>query len=1375
MAAIFGSAGSALAADITGTVTTPQNTTDSIVDIHDANINVNTSYSEEAAIMVDSATTATVTIRDVTASSTGTSWTEASPYSIKGAQGVSVTLGGTNAITLVSAQAGGSGLIASTETGGGGVFIGITGILNVSNYSAGWYPDVNDGLKATATNGSATVIHSGTGKIQTVGGNAITSFVSGNAVQGDAVVTLQGAGGKDTIELETAGSLTYSASKGNHGISASIEDTGNTTGQVLITTDAKITTSGGYADAIRAQAQGGTVDVKNAGTLQVSGDSAIGIHALNGNGLIYITNSGDITATGGDSKGIRAASDGGDIYITNSGDITATSQGGTGEGTGILADSRGSVIITDGTETGTVVVLDQGGNTITTSNRGIHATGGDVTVKSNSDIVLQYTGSNVPSIVGIEAVAGNSAGDTYVEYDGSGGGGISVSSNATNASSYMMGIFASNAGASGDPNSTGSSVVVASGDVAMTQVGGSHTNFIYGIEANTYGTGDATIHYQSGSIRLELENGSTVDWGHGLVVQGFGTGSAYIQTDSGTAISTIGDNVTGMHLSGKGTVSGSSVVWGHIDSVIDTNGASAHGIWASADNAAMIELTNLGAITTQGTGANGIYAINRGNGQSTVINSGIIEIRGDHSYGLYVEATHGTAAGSVQVANMGSLNVADGTGIYAGSNSGDVTVTNAGSIIATQGNAATLNHGIDVQSLTGTATVVHGQGTIKVSGNASSGGDSTGIVAGDGNSGSADQQSYIYLGSGAVVDAGSGVGALQIRTNGYGEVSIARGAQVFGGSGYGVQTTGTGTYVINNAGEISSVNERAIFAEGQVGSTLTVNNYGTVTGYLQSAATQVTFNNYSSESLNLRNYHDSNGDGVADTKAVSVSTFGGGTFNNAATGTVRLLPVSGENLTDTTGEYVSAGALSTATPGIVQAQLLDLTAFNNAGTIDLTTNNQAGDVLVISGGSSAGSYGAGQYISNGGVLKLNTYLGYGSLSYSDVLVVDDVVSGAGGATRIHVNPTLDSTGGLTAGDGIKLVEVQGSSDANTFVLAAPVTYGAYEYVLGTGLSSGNEQSWYLRNTDSRGKAIMSPNAGAYLGNQYAAASMFNHNILDRRESIRNANSNVWIRLSNSDSDTRLFGGRQKAEIQTTVVQIGADLFNKDNYIAGIYGGYGHSQIDNDSRQTTSSASGNVDGYHLGAYVSWLPDEHVGPYVDAWGYYAWFDNKLQGAGQTRHHDYDSTGYALSLEGGYGFELAAKEDGSAWILKPHAQIIYAHVNADDFTDQNYTYYSGAKTSGIQTRLGARLYGRMAPGERGVTPFIETNWLHNTTDNAINMNGVKAESDIGKNIAELKLGVQGQINEGLSVWGHIGGQKGNGHYHRYEVQLGIGYRWK
>ncbi|NHW58977.1 hypothetical protein HA378_27820, partial [Escherichia coli] len=110
-------------------------------------------------------------------------------------------------------------------------------------------------------------------------------------------------------------------------------------------------------------------------------------------------------------------------------------------------------------------------------------------------------------------------------------------------------------------------------------------------------------------------------------------------------------------------------------------------------------------------------------------------------------------------------------------------------------------------------------------------------------------------------------------------------------------------------------------------------------------------------------------------------------------GTIKLLAVDGIN-SNTTGEYVPHGTLSSASSGIVHGQLLGVKDFNHSGVLDLTGAGLSGNSFVISGGQVAGQNGNGTFTTNGGTLKMATTLNEGGQeSRSDVLVVDNLKKG----------------------------------------------------------------------------------------------------------------------------------------------------------------------------------------------------------------------------------------------------------------------------------------------------------------------------------------------------------------------------------------------
>ncbi|MFT0213282.1 autotransporter outer membrane beta-barrel domain-containing protein [Pseudomonas sp. F1_0610] len=513
-------------------------------------------------------------------------------------------------------------------------------------------------------------------------------------------------------------------------------------------------------------------------------------------------------------------------------------------------------------------------------------------------------------------------------------------------------------------------------------------------------------------------------------------------------------------------------------------------------------------------------------------------------------------------------------------------------------------------------------------------------------------------------------------------------------------------------------------------------------------------------------------------KHVAISNFNDGTINN--TGSIELMAVNGVANNDTTGEYTPTGALSSGEEGIQHGQLLGVKDFNHSGVLDIRGSGLSGNVFVITGDkTTAGNNGNGNFTTSGGVLKVATTLNEGGAnSRSDMLVADNIIKGTD-STKVAISIAQASTGGKTVDDGIQIIKTLGTQDKTAFTLAGPVTFGEYEYLLFGENAHGDADGFYLRNflkdTDTK-VYLPNPNIGGYLGNQYAAANMFNQNILDRRDNARAPDETVWARVQYNHMNTEQLKGTQKLKVDTSLVQVGADLYRdeQEGKVAGVFFGYGDSDVKNRSKLTGSEVKGSVKGIQLGGYYSWMPqDDNKGAFVDIWGHYAHFSNELSGAAQANSSKkYKGNGLALSIEGGYGFEVGRTEYNT-WILEPHAQATYNYLKMDDFTDKNETRFKNNKSNGFTTRVGARFYG-YKENQVGVLPFVELNWLHNGVDNGVYVNNTRKDSKIGRNVGELKLGAKGNITEHSSISAHIGVQQGSDKFRNSLGQLVFNYNF-
>lgn len=190
------------------------------------------------------------------------------------------------------------------------------------------------------------------------------------------------------------------------------------------------------------------------------------------------------------------------------------------------------------------------------------------------------------------------------------------------------------------------------------------------------------------------------------------------------------------------------------------------------------------------------------------------------------------------------------------------------------------------------------------------------------------------------------------------------------------------------------------------------------------------------------------------------------TFDGAISGTGRVIK-DGATVT-LTGHSTYTGA-TTILNGtlLVNGSIASPTTVNAGGTLG-GTGRVASDVATA-GSIAPGGAGAdvgtltidGDCTFDGGTLAIKVKLG-SDASPADLLrITGDALAGGG---RIQVIVTnLDGEGAETTGDGIRIVEVGGTSAAGLFVLDTKITVGPHVYDLfHGGVTDPNDGNWYLR-------------------------------------------------------------------------------------------------------------------------------------------------------------------------------------------------------------------------------------------------------------------------------------------------------------------------
>ena len=445
----------------------------------------------------------------------------------------------------------------------------------------------------------------------------------------------------------------------------------------------------------------------------------------------------------------------------------------------------------------------------------------------------------------------------------------------------------------------------------------------------------------------------------------------------------------------------------------------------------------------------------------------------------------------------------------------------------------------------------------------------------------------------------------------------------------------------------------------------------------------------------------------------------------------------------------------------------------------------------------------GDYRGVSGKLVMNTQLG-DDASPTDRMVVAGNTSGT---TNVKVL-NAGGQGGRTA-DGIELITVGGNSDGE-FRQDGRIVAGAYDYTLLRG-EGQNNKNWYLTSSLSpepvpqdpkapldpqdppkpqypREHALR-PGAGLYGLNLQAANTLFNTRLHDRLGETHyvdaltgeQAVTSMWLRNVGGHTRQHDNSGQLAMQANRYVMQLGGDIAqwssdSTDRYHLGLMAGYANQKARAENQRNGNRADSRISGYSVGLYGTWLQDNetHEGAYVDTWAQYSWFNNSVTDR-NAESEDYDSRGLTASVESGYTWKLSDLSERNALYIQPKAQVTWMGVKENEHREDNGTRVEGRGDGNIQTRVGVRLSGKghnkLDDGKgRTFQPFVEVNWLHNTRDFGVSMDGENVDLAGTRNIGELKAGVEGQLTKNVAVWGNVAHQAGDEGYSDTSAMLGV-----
>jgi fibronectin-binding autotransporter adhesin len=501
-------------------------------------------------------------------------------------------------------------------------------------------------------------------------------------------------------------------------------------------------------------------------------------------------------------------------------------------------------------------------------------------------------------------------------------------------------------------------------------------------------------------------------------------------------------------------------------------------------------------------------------------------------------------------------------------------------------------------------------------------------------------------------------------------------------------------------------------------------------------------------------------------------------FDQASDGTYdHVLSGNGTLIKQNTGTLVMTGTNAFAGNTQIEAGTLQIEGtlpgaltvgsggtLSGVGTVGNVTNLTGG---LVAPGTAALPFGTltitGDY-AGGGTVRINTVLGNETSDTGRLLIQGN----ANGTSTVLIN-RWSGDGARTQGDGIEIVQVDGTSASDNFRLGQSVQAGAYQYLLYQGGSS-DANDWYLRSE------LIDPNnppddeeptpafrlgvPGYVLGHQanleygFTALGNLRARIGDKGrapDAEQHAPADAWMRVYTDELDVA--GNRFAAEdLQMTNVQFGTDLYTHASGKASTH--FGMMASVGESRATLfdtarasaglSTLAGEMQTDAKGVGMYWTHFGTNGGYFDLAAQALHYINRYRDQTLT---DADQTGWGGTLSAELGAVYAL---GADWMIEPQLQLAYQRLELDAFEDQ-ISRVAAMNDDGLRARVGMQLLRAPSDwlGMHGASPYVGVGAQRDLREaSAVTVGGTTINDEIPDTTGDVNVGFTGSVFSGVEL---------------------------